>query len=82
MEGLMSMAFQILFPTGATMLKQPRIHQVDMHEYALHLIHYHDNIFGKHSCLHYYIYNLIMRHHIHSSASIIVKQNIEDALPP
>ena len=30
-EGLLSMDFPTLFPTGATMLKQPRIHEVDMH---------------------------------------------------
>ena len=42
-KGLLSMVFPALFPKGAAMLKQPRIHEVDMHEYALHLIHYHDN---------------------------------------
>ena len=46
-EGLLSMAFPTLFPTCVVMLKQPRIHQVEMHEYALHLIHCHDNIFGQ-----------------------------------
>ena len=57
-EGLLSMAFPILFPTGAAMLKQPRIHEVDMHEYALCLIHYHENRFGQHPWFRYYIYNL------------------------
>ena len=38
-EGLLSMDFPNFFPIGASMLKQPRIHEVDMHEYALHLIH-------------------------------------------
>ena len=42
------MAFPTLFPTGTTMLLQPRIHQVDMHEYALHLIRYHDSKFSQH----------------------------------
>ena len=42
------MAFPALFPTGTAMLLQPRIHQVDMHEYALHLIRYHDNRFAQH----------------------------------
>ena len=32
------MAFPTLFPIGTSMLLQPRIHEVDMHEYALHLI--------------------------------------------
>ena len=61
-EGLHSMAFPTLFPTGTTMLLQPRIHEVDMHEYALHLIRYHDNRFGQHPRFQYYIYNVIMHH--------------------
>ena len=76
------MAFPSLFPTGASMLKQPRIHEVDMHEYALHLIHYHDNIFGKHSHFRYYIYTVIMRHQSNATASVFVKINLEDTLPP
>ena len=47
-EGLLSMDFPNLFPTCTTMLLQPHIHEVDMHEYALHLIRYHDNRFGQH----------------------------------
>ena len=47
-EGLLSMAFPTLFPTGTKMLLKPRNHEVDMHEYALNLILYHDNIFGQH----------------------------------
>ena len=61
-EGLLSMDFPTLFPTGTTMLLQPRIHEVDMHEYALHLICYHDNRFGQDPRFRYYIYNLIMYH--------------------
>ena len=75
------MAFPTLFPTGATMLKQPHIHEVDMHEYALHLIHYHDNIFGQHPWFWYYIYNVIMRHQSNATTSIFVKTNLEDTLP-
>ena len=76
------MAFSTLFPTGATMPKQPRIHEVEMHEYAIHLIHYHDNRFGQHPRLQYYIYNLIMRYRSNATASIFVKINLEDTLPP
>ena len=53
-----------------------------MHEYALHLIHYHDNRFGKHPRFHYYIYNVIMRHRSNATASVFVKTNLEDTLPP
>ena len=76
------MAFPTLFPTGATMLKQPHIHQLEIHEYALHLIHYHYNIFGQHPGFRYYIYNLIMHHRSNATASVFVKINLEDTLPP
>ena len=76
------MDFPTLFPIGATMLKQPHIHEVDMHAYALHLIHYHDNIFSQHPRFWYYIYNLIMRHRSNAIASIFVKINLEDTPPP
>ena len=76
------MAFSTLFPTSAAIPKQPRIHEVDMHEYALHLIHYHDNRFGKHPRSGYYIYNVIMCHRSNVTASIFVKINIEYTLPP
>ena len=75
------MTFPTLFPTGATMLKKPRIHEVDMHEYALHLIHYHDNRFRKHPRFRYYIYNVIMRDRSNATTSVFVKTNLEDTLP-
>ena len=42
------MAFPTLFLTGTTMLLQPRIHEVDMHEYTLHLLRYYEYRFGQH----------------------------------
>ena len=79
---LLSMDFPTLFPIAATMPKQPRIHEVEMHEYALHLIHYHDNIFGQHPLFWYYIYNLIMHHRRHATTSVFVKIILEHTLPP
>ena len=76
------MYFPTLFPTSTTMLLQPRIHELDMHEYALYLIHYHDNRFGQHPHFRYYIYNLIMHHRSNTTASIFVKRNLENTLPP
>ena len=76
------MDFPTLFPIGETLLKQPRIHEVDMHEYALHLIHYNDKRFGQHPHFWYYIYNLIMRHQSNAIASVFVKINLEDTLSP
>ena len=52
-----------------------------MHEYALHLFHYHNNRFAQHPCFRYYIYNLIMHHRSNSTASVFVKKNLEDTLP-
>jgi len=80
-EVLLSMAFPTLFPTGAAMPNQPRIKAVQLHEYALHLIRYYDNRFGKHPCFRYYIYNLMMRHRSQATTSIFVKNNITDYFP-
>jgi len=62
-EGLLSMSFPTLFPTGAVMPNQPKMKAVQLHEYALHLICYYDKRFGKQPRFHYYIYNLMMQHH-------------------
>ena len=45
--GLFSMEFPTLFPTSIAMIMQPRLTKVEMLEYALHLLHYHDNWFGQ-----------------------------------
>ena len=74
-EGLLSMDFPTLFPTGTTMLLQPRIHEVDMHKYALHLIRYHDNRFVQHPHFRYYIYNVIVRHRINTIAFVFDRYN-------
>ena len=75
------MDFPTLFPTSADMLKQPHIHEVDMHEYELHLIHSHENTFGQHPCFWYYIYNLIMHHRSNATTSVFIQTNLEDTLP-
>lgn len=79
--GLFSMAFPTLFPTGIAMIMQPRLTKVEMHEYALHLLHYHDNRFGQHPRFRYYLYNILMRHHSQTTASVFVKKYIENNLP-
>ena len=76
------MAFPTLFPTATMMFLQPHIHEVDMHECALHLIRYHDNIFGQHPRYWYYIYNVIMCHQSNAIAYVFVKINLKDTLPP
>ena len=80
-EGLLSMAFPTLFPTGVPMLKQPRLYEVSMQEYALHLIRFHDNRFAQHPRFRYYLYNLMMRHRSQATAAVFVKRNLADTLP-
>ena len=80
-EGLFSIAFPSLFPTGSSMINQPRLRDVEMHELALHLMRYHDNRFAQHPRFRYFLYNLIMRHRSQSTASVFVKKSIEDNLP-
>ena len=75
------MAFPALFPTSAAMPNQPRMKEVQLHEYALHLIRYCDNRFGKHPRFRYYIYNLMMRHCSQATASFFVKKNISNIFP-
>ena len=75
------MAFPSLFPQGTAMFKQPHFKSIDLDEYALHLVRYHDNRFGSHPRFTYYLYNLIMRHRSQSIAAVYIKKNIEDNFP-
>ena len=47
-KGLLDLAFPTLFPNGVALPLQPRIRRVYMHEYAVHLIKYQDQRFGRH----------------------------------
>lgn len=47
-EGLFAMAFPTLYPQGKATFKQQRIKDVKLHEYAQHLLRFHDNRFGQH----------------------------------
>jgi hypothetical protein len=47
-EGLLDMEFPTLFPTGDVDWLHPRICNIEMHEYGLHLLRYFDQIFGSH----------------------------------
>ena len=52
--GLFDMEFPALFPKGEAVWLQPRMRNVYLHEYAKHLIRYHDNIFGRHPHFRYF----------------------------
>ncbi|XP_059068275.1 uncharacterized protein LOC131047632 [Cryptomeria japonica] len=80
-EGLFVMSFPTLFPKGIAAFKQPRPKDVKLHEYALHLLRYHDNRFGQHPRFRYFILNIIMRHQSQATSSIFVQKQIHDELP-
>ena len=61
-EGLFDMAFPTLFPMGTADWLQPRLKNVRLHEYGLHLLKYCDQRFGKHPRFRYFVLNMIMRH--------------------
>ena len=61
-EGLFDMAFPTLFPNGTALPMQPRAREVKIHEYVMHLIHYHDNRFGQHPHFTHFLLNLMMLH--------------------
>ncbi|XP_057856713.2 uncharacterized protein LOC131066056 [Cryptomeria japonica] len=80
-EGLFTMAFPTLFPSGSALPLQPRTKHVHLHEYALHLIRYHDQRFGHHVRFRYYLYNLLMRHCTQQTASVFLCTNLENSIP-
>ena len=47
-EGLLDMSFPTLFPKGSTLYMQPNIEEIKAHEFAHHLMRFHDNQFGRH----------------------------------
>ena len=82
------MSFPTIFPNGSTMINQPRLKEVQMQYYALHLMHYHNNRFGKTPRFRYYLYNLMMCHHNQATTYIFIKKikdnlltTIRDLLP-
>ena len=80
-EGLLSMAFPTLFPTGTSLPLQTTRNPVQMHEYALHLLRYHDNRFGKRVRFKYLIYNLMMRHCSQQTTTVFFKTTLHDNIP-
>ncbi|XP_059070762.1 uncharacterized protein LOC131860375 [Cryptomeria japonica] len=80
-EGLFTMAFPTLFPNESALPLQPRTKHIHLHEYALHMIRYHNQRFGQHVRFRYYLYNLIMRHCSQQSASVFLRTNLEDSFP-
>ena len=72
--GLFDMAFPALFPKGEADWLQPRMRNVHLHEYAKHLLRYHDNRFGRHPHFRYFLLNIIMRHRAQALLTVFVKK--------
>ena len=73
--------YTIGFPIGATMPKQPQIKEIEMKDYALHLLRYRDNRICRHTKVHYFLYNHMMNHHREATIDIYIKKNNVDNLP-
>ncbi|XP_057838404.2 uncharacterized protein LOC131048470 [Cryptomeria japonica] len=80
-EGLFVMSFPTLFPKGMAAFKQPRLKEVKLHEYGLHLLRYHDNRFGQHPRFRYFILNILMRHRSQATAYVFVHKQLDDSMP-
>jgi len=63
------MPFPILFLTGIIDWLLPCLVIVFLHEYALHLLKYCDQRFGKHLKFHHFLLNMIMSHRSHGTFS-------------
>ena len=71
-EGLFDMDFPTLFPTRIADWLQPRLANVRIDEYALHLLKYCDHRFGKNPRFRYYLLNTIMIHHSQENVVVFV----------
>ena len=47
-EGLLDMSFPTLFSNGSTLYIQLNVEEAEAHEFAHHLMRFHDNQFGRH----------------------------------
>ena len=80
-EVLFDMAFPNIFPIETTQPMQPRKRDAQLHKYALHLMHYHDDRFSQHPRFTYFLLNLMMCHHSQALASMFIKCKIDDNIP-
>jgi hypothetical protein len=61
-EGLFSMAFLTLFPTGDADFTHPHHKKLDLHKWAKHLMRYRDSQFVMHPRFRFFMLNLIFHH--------------------
>ena len=75
------MVFPTKFPKGNADQLQPRISHVPLHEYALHLLRYSDQCFGKHPRFRYFLLNIIMLHRSQDSTVVFVQKSMHKKAP-
>ena len=72
-EGLFNLASPTLFPNEDALPHQPRIKNIPLDSYVVHLMRYHYNIFGSHPRFIYYLYKLIIHHMSQTKTNLFVK---------
>ena len=75
-EGLFSMAFPTLFPTGDADFTHPRRKKLDLHEWAKHLMRYRDSRFAMHPRFRFFALNLIFRHRAMQQGRFLFSRSI------
>ena len=75
-EGLFSMAFPTLFPTGDADFTHPRRKKLDLHEWVKHLMRYRDSRFATHPRFRFFALNLIFRHRAMQQGRFLFSRSI------
>jgi hypothetical protein len=73
-DRIFAMAFPTLYPTGRADFNTPRLHKVDLNDYARYLMCFRDGRFGQHPRWRFLIFNILMRHKANSSARFYVSK--------
>jgi ATP-dependent DNA helicase PIF1 len=77
-EGLYSMAFPTLFPTGAADFTRPRHRHLALHEWVKHLIRYKDSRFASHPRFRFFALNMIFRHRAMQQGRFLFLNSVGD----
>ena len=73
-DRIFAMAFPTLYPTGQADFNTPRLRNVDLNDYAQHLMRFHDGRFGRHPRWRFFVFNILMRRKANSSARFYVSK--------
>ena len=74
------MAFPTLYPRGRADFNAPRLRNVDLEDYARHLMCFTDQRFARHPRWRFFVFNLLMRQKARKSAGFYVSKssNLKD----